>query len=409
MFYHTPLEEIIIPEGVKTISQHAFHGCKNLRNVKYPSTLETIGGWAFSECENLTEIELPITLTKIGQQAFSYCGFEEIKLPPSVDNLGIGAFEHCDNLRICYMSPNVKQLPADLFQRCYKMTELVFYNHVMPELPKPKNDGKTQSSIFGDWEAQSIKHTYSENEHLIANLKRFNSIIFTIPMSTNAIGLWEQTTVGNDEPRKDHTPRNSPYYNDPGMPGYYPDYEIVNHLYYALNRDDKTATLVSRQGQHLWDEESLQKHVHQTINGYYHGIAIPDTIYVDETPYAVTEIGKYAFDRYPYGYYVVLAKTIKKIDDFAFAHTRLLGIELNQGLEEIGVSAFENTQLDEIILPRSLKRVLSHAFSDNEDLKGIFIFQKGAYFSPSYITNCQHCKGYSHVDEDEFYMARAEV
>lgn len=57
------LESIVIPDSVKSISNSAFIGCKNLKSVKFGnnSKLESIGANVFEWCSSLAKIYLPIT------------------------------------------------------------------------------------------------------------------------------------------------------------------------------------------------------------------------------------------------------------------------------------------------------------------------------------------------------------
>lgn len=50
------LEEIEIPEGIKTIGKEAFYGCISLKKVYLPSTLQVIETAAFGDCDNLIDV-----------------------------------------------------------------------------------------------------------------------------------------------------------------------------------------------------------------------------------------------------------------------------------------------------------------------------------------------------------------
>ena len=52
------VREIVIPDGIKTIKQYAFHGCKSVVNIFIPDSVETISMGAFSECTNIRSVEL---------------------------------------------------------------------------------------------------------------------------------------------------------------------------------------------------------------------------------------------------------------------------------------------------------------------------------------------------------------
>lgn len=52
------IEQIIIPEGVRVISQGAFLDCTNLSSITIPSTVEFIGKEAFRNCNNLEYVNM---------------------------------------------------------------------------------------------------------------------------------------------------------------------------------------------------------------------------------------------------------------------------------------------------------------------------------------------------------------
>lgn len=61
-----PAEEIILPEGLKTVDPFAFHYDYDIKRIVLPEGVETIGAMAFAMCPNLTEIVIPASVTNIG-------------------------------------------------------------------------------------------------------------------------------------------------------------------------------------------------------------------------------------------------------------------------------------------------------------------------------------------------------
>lgn len=62
----SPAEEIILPEGMKTIDPFAFHYDVTVEKIVLPEGTETIGLLAFGICPKLTEIVIPASVTAIG-------------------------------------------------------------------------------------------------------------------------------------------------------------------------------------------------------------------------------------------------------------------------------------------------------------------------------------------------------
>ena len=93
------LRRIIIPEGVKAIEGETFYHCESLESIELPDSITSIGKYAFWACKNLKYISLPIRLTQIGNSAFSSCGLLRISLPDSLKQVGDGIFSGCDKLK----------------------------------------------------------------------------------------------------------------------------------------------------------------------------------------------------------------------------------------------------------------------------------------------------------------------
>ncbi len=93
------ITELIINEGVTSISVGAFNECASLFSVTLPSTLKVIEHSAFSGCRSLASISLPDGLTTIGNYAFSNCAdLPDITLPKTVTDVGVEVFNECYSL-----------------------------------------------------------------------------------------------------------------------------------------------------------------------------------------------------------------------------------------------------------------------------------------------------------------------
>lgn len=90
---------IVVPEGVTTIGDHAFAG-SSIENVQLPWTLVTIGYCSFSNCVNLTRLEIPKGVKEIGYGAFSGCkNLEYISFPDTVISIKGDLFSRCTGLK----------------------------------------------------------------------------------------------------------------------------------------------------------------------------------------------------------------------------------------------------------------------------------------------------------------------
>lgn len=58
---NSTIEKIVLPEGIKDISNDAFAMTKNLKEINIPNSVTSIGGYAFYDCSSLTTINLQAT------------------------------------------------------------------------------------------------------------------------------------------------------------------------------------------------------------------------------------------------------------------------------------------------------------------------------------------------------------
>ena len=85
-----------IPEGVRTIGDYAFSGCRFLTSVVIPDGVAEIGKGAFLDCLSLADITIPDSVTSIGDDAFNGCqALTSITLSDRVTNLGDNPFGRC--------------------------------------------------------------------------------------------------------------------------------------------------------------------------------------------------------------------------------------------------------------------------------------------------------------------------
>ena len=67
------IEEIVIPEGIKSIGMGAFRGAQNLRKVTIPKSCNQISTNAFFYCSNLEEVTINATNQFFGDNVFDDC------------------------------------------------------------------------------------------------------------------------------------------------------------------------------------------------------------------------------------------------------------------------------------------------------------------------------------------------
>lgn len=117
--------DIIIPDGITSISDFAFSGCTELTSIIIPDSIESIGIGVFSECTGLISVTIPDSVAIIDEMAFSECtGLTSITIPDSVATIGITAFFGCKNLESITIPNNVISIDSGAFCHCENLTSI---------------------------------------------------------------------------------------------------------------------------------------------------------------------------------------------------------------------------------------------------------------------------------------------
>lgn len=121
--YLSKLENINLPNSVKTIGANAFYQCSSLSNVSFPEGLELINAYAFYGCSSLQELRIPDNVQIIDTYAFYYCSkATEITLGKGVEIINDYAFYgtnptkiYCSAIHPPYIGTNVLPTSAIIY------------------------------------------------------------------------------------------------------------------------------------------------------------------------------------------------------------------------------------------------------------------------------------------------------
>lgn len=93
----SPVYELVIPDGVAKINDHAFAHYEDLRSVTFSDSVTTIGKSAFLE-SGISTVHFGKNVEKICAGAFMYTHLSDITIPSSVKVIEQNAFSYIDNL-----------------------------------------------------------------------------------------------------------------------------------------------------------------------------------------------------------------------------------------------------------------------------------------------------------------------
>ena len=92
-YYGDSLKRVVIPDGITSIGEYAFYSLPVLEDVRLPDTLKTIGYGSFQYCEALSRIVIPEGTESIGEDTFYECpSLVSVTLPSTLKEIGENAF-----------------------------------------------------------------------------------------------------------------------------------------------------------------------------------------------------------------------------------------------------------------------------------------------------------------------------
>ncbi len=127
--YCTAVSTVDFPEGLTSIGNWAFYGCKGLTSLSFPEGLTSIGNAAFRGCTGLTSLSFPEGLTNISWYAFQGCtGLTSLSFPEGLTSIGNAAFRGCTGLQSVTMPRSLAVLGYNAYQDCTALSTVIVRN-----------------------------------------------------------------------------------------------------------------------------------------------------------------------------------------------------------------------------------------------------------------------------------------
>ena len=114
--YRDEITEVIIEDGVTSITDYAFHQCVNLVSITIPDSVTSIGEMAFNSCNSLEAVTIPDGVSEIEKFTFMNCwALTEITIPDNVTSIDSMAFYNCQSLQTIYFKCSAPSFGSYVF------------------------------------------------------------------------------------------------------------------------------------------------------------------------------------------------------------------------------------------------------------------------------------------------------
>ena len=125
------LEEVVIPNSVKSIDNSVFRDCLSLTSITIPDSVTNIGNYTFRDCTSLTSITIPNSVTSIGNYAFWNCkSLTSVTIKNGVTKIGNNAFWGCTSLTSITIPESVTSIGYEAFRVCTSLRSITIPNSV---------------------------------------------------------------------------------------------------------------------------------------------------------------------------------------------------------------------------------------------------------------------------------------
>lgn len=314
---------------VNEMENDAFLDATGLTSVEWPATIDEIPTSTFARCSGLTKVTLPSSVRKIGSHAFYHCSaLKDFTLPYNLREIDAWAFCGCESLTSLSIPAGVEILPSTCFGACTQLRN-VWLHEGLKEIQDGAFNNCSALTTITLPESLSKIGTYAFVSTQLTSIKSLNK---TPPTANDASfgtlpssGCILYVPVGSKEA----------YEKAPGWKDFTDIREQgsteriqVDGLYYQL-KEDFTA------------EVTFEREVDNYSN-IGSEVTVKDKVVYQGTEYKVNAVGANAF----------------------FNAVKITKVNLPKIMDEIGVNAFQNSNLREINIPATLRHLSYTAFED---------------------------------------------
>ena len=375
------LESVALPESLTTLGSEAFRSCKSLKAVKIPSGVTVIPSSCFSECSSLESVTIPEGVTTIEAAAFYYCNLNALTLPESLTTLGSETFRLCKSLKAVKIPSGVTAIPERCFSGCPSLESVTIPEGVTTIGSEAFFYSKIKELILPSTVAEIGRSAYTRIQSIVCNAvippvlgdNAFGSSVKDIKVPLQSIASYRKTYGWKD------------------FSNYYGEEMNADGITYWINEKEAMVAVAEA----ALTEANILSSVEFEGNQYA-VIKINDNVFAGNTnltavtlPEGLVEIGNSAFSGCQNFESVTLPESLTTFGYDAFEGCKSLravkipsgvtaipsscfyecssleSVTIPEGVTAIGSSAFALCNINTLILPSTVAKIDSGAFSSN--------------------------------------------
>ena len=382
-FTQSNIQEMRLPRDLKIINAYAFQSCRELQEIDIPASVTTIGQGAFDACEKLQSINVEegnenyisvdgVLYNKAKSQLIQYPAGKEgsFTVPSSVTEIGAQAFSWANQLTEVWLPANLSTIGGSAFYLCTGLTKIVdlhgepqtlkqydFYGvpkSVVIFVPKGSSDLYKEAAVWSQF--SNYSELPGEGESFVSG--DFNyTILSDTGYDVSVEAADKNALTGNVD---------------------IPASVVNDNIEYTVTAIEASGfsqcsgltgiTLpptVVKIGNSAFDLsmslENIKVDKENDVFSSEDGIVFNK----DKSELILCPIGKT-------GEYIIPA-SVKTIGGKAFFRSKLQHITLQQGITEIGWTAFCASNVQQMRFPNDLKTIGLYAFQNCNELQEIYI------------------------------------
>lgn len=395
--YNSVITSVTLPESLEVIKEEAFENCQGLTGIDIPDGVVTIEREAFANCIALATVDLSNSLTYLGASAFDSTAIESIEIPKSFDKadrayytysytldgveyaVSVGPFALCDNLKTVTFEKGTTQIAENLFRGCTGLEEIT-----LPETLTVIEGSAFESCLR--LKSIDIPDTVTSiNGEAFKNCVSLKDVELSKGLTYLGASAFASTPIESVEIPRALDKTDHSYYT------YRYTLDGVEYSFYdgpfVFCDNLKTVT--------------FEKGVNQIAEGLFRGCTGLEEITIPDT---VTVIEGSAFEGCLRLKGIEIPDYVTAVNDRAFNNcVSLKTVDLGKNLASLGASAFANTPIESVEIPKSLDKAYQSYGKYKYTLDGVeYSFYDGPFLFCNSLKTVTFEEGTTQVAENLF-------